>query len=98
MCTGACILYKVARVVIGENTTFVGGEAYLKQRGVKVVVLQNKECETLMQAFVKEKPDLWLVPLSVRQLSTHWLQERGHRSLVGGYTSRRSGFNFAIDI
>lgn len=59
MCTGACILYKVARVVIGENKTFVGGEEYLKQRGVEVVVLQNAECEKLMQDFIKEKPELW---------------------------------------
>jgi len=33
MCTGSCILYKVKRVVLGENNTFVGGEDYLKQRG-----------------------------------------------------------------
>ena len=59
MCTGACILYKVKRVVIGENKTFVGGEEYLKQRGVEVVVLQNAECEGLMRTFIKEKPDVW---------------------------------------
>ena len=56
MCTGACILYKVARVVIGENETFIGGEAYLKQRGVEVVVLENKECQDLMSKFIEEKP------------------------------------------
>ena len=59
MCTGACILYKVDRIVIGENNTFVGGEAYLKQRGVKVVVLQSADCEDLMQRFIKNKPEIW---------------------------------------
>lgn len=59
MCTGACILYKVARVVIGENNTFVGGEAYLKQKGIELVVLQNKECEGLMQKFISEQPEIW---------------------------------------
>jgi cytosine deaminase len=49
----------VARVVIGENTTFVGGEEYLRQRGVEIVVLQSKECVELMETFVREKPDLW---------------------------------------
>jgi tRNA(Arg) A34 adenosine deaminase TadA len=29
MCTGACLLYGITRVVIGENKTFLGGEAYL---------------------------------------------------------------------
>ncbi|KAI9734213.1 MAG: cytosine deaminase [Cirrosporium novae-zelandiae] len=59
MCTGACVLYKVKRVVIGENKTFVGGEEYLKSRGIEVVVLQNTECQGLMEKFIKEKPDLW---------------------------------------
>jgi len=59
MCTGACILYKVARVVIGENKTFVGGEDYLRQRGVEVVVLENGECRGLMERFIAEKPHVW---------------------------------------
>jgi len=59
MCTGACVLYKVSRVVIGENKSFVGGEAYLKQRGIEVVVLESAECTDLMQKFMKEKPDMW---------------------------------------
>ena len=59
MCTGACVMYKVARVVIGENKTFVGGEEYLKQRGIKVVVLENKECQELMNKFIKENPAVW---------------------------------------
>ncbi|KAF2187670.1 cytosine deaminase [Zopfia rhizophila CBS 207.26] len=59
MCTGACVLYKVNRVVIGENKTFVGGEDYLKQKGVEVVVLQNEKCEELMKKFISEKPGDW---------------------------------------
>jgi len=52
MCTGACILYKVKRVVIGENRNFVGGEEYLKSRGVEVVVLDNEECMQLMEKII----------------------------------------------
>jgi len=59
MCTGACILYKMARVVIGENKNFVGGEEYLKKRGVEVIVFENKECMGLMQKFMEEKPHVW---------------------------------------
>lgn len=59
MCTGACILYKVKRVVIGENRNFVGGEEYLKSRGVEVVVLDNEECKQMMEKTIKEKPELW---------------------------------------
>ncbi|MDI1488310.1 MAG: cytosine deaminase [Ramalina farinacea] len=59
MCTGACVMYKVARVVIGENKTFIGGEAYLKQRGIKVDVLENEECKKLMQQFIEQNLDVW---------------------------------------
>lgn len=56
--TGACLLYGISRVVIGENNTFLGGEAYLKKRGVEVVNMQNKECQDLMEKFIKEKPEV----------------------------------------
>ena len=52
-------MYKVARVVIGENRTFLGGEKYLKQRGVEVVVLDNAECEELMAQFIRDKSAVW---------------------------------------
>ncbi len=56
-------MYKVARVVIGENKTFVGGEEYLKKRGVEVVVLENQECIDLMTRFIEQKPHVWYVSL-----------------------------------
>ena len=52
-------MYKVKRVVIGENKTFVGGEEYLKSKGIEVVILDNEDCRGLMQKFIKEKPDDW---------------------------------------
>lgn len=54
-------MYGISRVVIGENKTFLGGEAYLKQRGVEVVILENKECQDLMDKFIEEKPEVWYV-------------------------------------
>ncbi|EIT83208.1 putative cytosine deaminase [Aspergillus flavus] len=65
MCTGACILYKVKRVVIGENKSFMGGEEYLKNRGKELVVLNNEECKQLMEKFMKEKPELWNEDIAV---------------------------------
>ena len=52
-------MYKIGKVVIGENKTFVGGEEYLKQRGIEVVVFDNPECRELMQKFIAEKPNVW---------------------------------------
>ena len=59
MCTGACILYKLGRVVIGENKTFIGGEAHLRSKGIEVTVLDNAECKDLMKKFIEEKPHVW---------------------------------------
>lgn len=80
MCTGACIMYKVARVVIGENRSFVGGEEYLKQRGVEVVVLENQECMGLMKKFMEEKPQVWYVSKSL----FYFLCSSGERYMAPG--------------
>jgi len=44
-----------------ENRTFMGGEEYLKSRGVEVIVLDNAESYQLMQTFIKENPQQWYV-------------------------------------
>lgn len=59
MCSGAVLLYKIPRVVIGENTTFQGPEGYVRSRGVELMVLNDPECITLMQDFIAAKPALW---------------------------------------
>lgn len=59
MCTGAILLYGIPRVVIGENRTFVGGEDLLRARGVEVVDLDSAECHELLQAFLREHPEIW---------------------------------------
>src|SRR6202451_3430825 len=40
MCSGAIVLYKIPRVVVGENTTFCGAEGYLRSQGVDVQVVK----------------------------------------------------------
>ena len=59
MCTGAILLYKIPRVVIGENRTFYGGEDLLRARGVDVEVLDDAECIELMEDFIAREPGLW---------------------------------------
>ena len=59
MCSGAILLYGISRVVIGENTTFLGEEELLRSRGVEVEVLGDKACIQMMQAFIAERPELW---------------------------------------
>ena len=59
MCTGAILLYGIPRVVIGENTTFMGNEELLRQRGVELVYADSDECRRLMEDFIAEFPELW---------------------------------------
>jgi creatinine deaminase len=59
MCTGAILLYGIARVVMGENRTFVGGEDHLRQRGVEVINLDSQECVDLMNEFIAAHPEIW---------------------------------------
>ncbi len=59
MCTGAILLYGIPRVVIGENRTFVGGEDYLRSRGVEVVNLDSDACVELMREFMVWHPEVW---------------------------------------
>ncbi|KAF8206076.1 cytosine deaminase [Mycena galopus ATCC 62051] len=59
MCAGAILLYKIPRVVIGENANFKGDEDLLRARGVEVVVLDDADCTDLMRRFIQEKPEEW---------------------------------------
>jgi cytosine deaminase len=59
MCSGAILLYRIPRVVVGENVTFQGEEELLRSRGVQVEVLQEPCCIELMEQFIREKPALW---------------------------------------
>jgi cytosine deaminase len=59
MCSGAVLLYKVPRVVVGENITFMGEEELLRGRGVVVEVLQDSRCIELMRKFISANPALW---------------------------------------
>ena len=59
MCTGAILLYGIPEVVIGENRTFMGEEALLRSRGVRVTVLDSEDCIALMRQFIEQQPQLW---------------------------------------
>jgi cytosine/creatinine deaminase len=59
MCAGAILLYRIPRVVVGENTTFLGAEDLLRAAGVTVEVLQDAECVRMMREFVERNPELW---------------------------------------
>ena len=59
MCSGAALLYKIPRIIIGENVTFQGPEEYLRSHGVELEVLQDETCIRIMREFIAKNPELW---------------------------------------
>lgn len=59
MCSGTALLYKIPRIVIGENTTFKGPEDYVRSRGVTLTILNDPTCVQLMNDFIAAQPELW---------------------------------------
>src|SRR5438105_13329644 len=59
MCSGTALLYKIPRIVVGENETFQGPEDYVRSRGVDLVIVNDAECIRLMREFIAARPELW---------------------------------------
>jgi cytosine deaminase len=59
MCSGTALLYRIPRIVIGENRTFQGPEDYVRSRGVVLEIVDDRECYNLMQQFIEQHPELW---------------------------------------
>jgi len=59
MCTGTALLYRIPRVIVGENRNFLGAEDLFRQNGVEVVVLDDEECIQMMREFIRDHADLW---------------------------------------
>lgn len=59
MCSGAALLYRIPRIIVGENRTFRGPEDYVRSRGVALEIADDPECTRLMDEFIRTRPDLW---------------------------------------
>lgn len=59
MCSGTAILFRFPAVVIGENKTFQGAEAWMAENGITLFVINDPRCIELMERMKRDKPDLW---------------------------------------
>lgn len=59
MCSGTALLYRIPKIVIGENRTFRGPEDYVRSRGVTLEIVDDPECVRLMEEFIQSRPELW---------------------------------------
>jgi cytosine deaminase len=59
MCSGAAVLHRLHRVVIGENRTFQGREDWLREAGIQVHIADDPRCVAMMREFIAARPELW---------------------------------------
>jgi creatinine deaminase len=59
MCTGTALLFRIPRLIIGENRNFLGAEDLFRQHGASLMVLDDEECIRMMRDFISEHADLW---------------------------------------
>ena len=65
MCSGTSLLYKIPKIVIAENTTFLGAEEWLRSSGVDLTVVNDQECVEMMRNFIASHPELWNEDIAV---------------------------------
>lgn len=58
-CSGLVRQFRIGTVVVGESRTFSGGIDWLRDNGVTVIDLDNRECRELLAAFIAKAPEVW---------------------------------------
>ncbi len=58
-CSGLIRQFKIGTVVVGETVNFEGGLEWLRENGVKVIILNSKECIEMLSDYIKDNPEVW---------------------------------------
>jgi creatinine deaminase len=58
-CSGLIRQFAIPNLVVGEATTFPGQHEWLAGAGVRVTVLDDPTCITLMTDFIAANPTVW---------------------------------------
>lgn len=58
-CSGLVRQFRIGALVVGDSRTFAGGLEWLRENGVEVVDLDNRECRELMETFIAAHPEIW---------------------------------------
>jgi creatinine deaminase len=58
-CSGLVRQFRIGKVVVGESRTFAGGLDWLRENGVEVIDLDNRECRELLDGYIIEHPEIW---------------------------------------
>ena len=58
-CSGLVRQFRIGTLVVGDSRTFAGGLDWLRENGVEVIDLDNRECRDLMETFIAKHPEIW---------------------------------------
>lgn len=58
-CSGLVRQFRIGMVIVGESRTFSGGFNWLRENGIPVVDLDNRECSELLGGYIAEHPEVW---------------------------------------
>lgn len=59
MCAGTIVQFKIPKVVVGESRNFAGARRFMEEHGVEVIDLDLPECASMMEKFIRERPEIW---------------------------------------
>jgi len=58
-CSGLVRQFRIGTLIVGESRNFQGGIDWLRENGVQVIDLDNRECVDLLADFVSTRPEIW---------------------------------------
>ena len=58
-CSGLIVQFRIGKVIVGESKNFRGGIDWLRERGVEVIEMNSRECETLLSNYIAANPEVW---------------------------------------
>jgi len=58
-CSGLVRQFRIGTLVVGESRTFIGGLDWLRENGVEVIDLDNRECRELLEGYIADHPEIW---------------------------------------
>ena len=58
-CSGLVRQFRFGTLVVGESRTFAGGIGWLRENGVKVIDLDDRECRELLESYIAQHPEVW---------------------------------------
>lgn len=58
-CSGLVRQFRIGKLVVGESRNFSGGLDWLRENGVEVIDLDNRECRELLAGYIARHPEIW---------------------------------------